>query len=239
MIDVDQVVALYKQGASMLTLAERFDVSRHTIRRILVSNEVPTRPSGRPRLPVSSEDIAELYEAGVTFYEISTRLGIHVDAARTRYEEIRSQRGLSRRGPWHQVLLSALAEQPSVAVLPTAAAYLGREPTRNEAHAVRRAARDLARAGEARSDHQVRPWRGGSALMLVLESVNLSGSRLQEPEEHREAEEGQQPDQKQRGGGRLPGGGGAGAFDILVEKGVPDVSGSRLEGLSDGRALSP
>ncbi len=61
--------------------------------------------------------------------------------------------------------------------------------------------------------------------------------RLQEPEEHREAEEGKQPDQEQGGGRRLPGGGGTGAFDILVEEGVPDVSGSRLEGLCDGRAL--
>lgn len=177
MIDVDEVVALYKRGSSMLTLADQFGVSRHTIRRILVSAEVPTRPSGRPRLPVSSDDIAELYEAGVTFDEISIRLGIHVDAARTRYEEIRSQRGLSRRGQWHQILLEALAEQPTIAVLPTAAVFLGREPTQNEAHAVRRAARDLARAGEARSDHRLQPWRGSQALMLVLEAPPAGGLR--------------------------------------------------------------
>lgn len=40
---------------------------------------------------------AELYETGVRFAEISTRLGIHPDAARTRWDEIRSRRGLTRR----------------------------------------------------------------------------------------------------------------------------------------------
>ena len=168
MIDVDEVVALYKQGASMLTLAERHGVSRHTIRRILVTAGAPPGRAGRPRLPVASTDIAKLYEAGVPFGEIAIRLHIHPDAARTRYEEIRSQRGLNRRGRWHQVLLDALTSQPTIAVLPTAAAYLGREPTRNEAHAVRRAARDLARAGDARADHQLRPWRGRQAPLLVL-----------------------------------------------------------------------
>lgn len=167
-IDVDEVVATYRQGASMLTLADRHGVSRHTIRRIQVAAGEPTRPAGRPRLPVASADVAKLYEAGVPFGEIAIRLHIHPDAARTRYEEIRSQRGLNRRGRWHQVLLDALIDQSTIAVLPTAAAYLGREPTRNEAHAVRRAARDLARAGDVQADHQLRPWRGRKAPLLVL-----------------------------------------------------------------------
>ena len=56
---------------------------------------------------MSSESIAELYKAGTSFREISTSLGIHPDAARTRYNEIRARRGLTRRGRWHQVLLDA------------------------------------------------------------------------------------------------------------------------------------
>lgn len=167
-MDVEEVIDQYRQGASMLVLAERQGVSRHTIRRILVGAGEPTRPSGRPRLAASSDSIAELYEAGVSFNEISTRLGIHPDAARTRWEEVRSRRGLGRRGLWHQVLLRALLVDETVAVLPAAASHLGRTPTRNEAHAARRAARDLARAGEAHLDHQLITWRGRRAHYVVL-----------------------------------------------------------------------
>jgi lambda repressor-like predicted transcriptional regulator len=173
-VDVDDIIARYRQGASMLTLANQHHTSRHTIRRILNAADEPTRASGRPRLDVSSETIAELYEAGTSFQEISTRLGIHPDAARTRYNEIRSQRGLTRRGPWHQVLLDALDQQPMIAVLPTAADHLGRHPTRNEAHAVRRAARDLARAGDATLDHQLLAWQNRRCPYLVLTTVETT-----------------------------------------------------------------
>ncbi|GAA3707321.1 hypothetical protein GCM10022204_26530 [Microlunatus aurantiacus] len=167
-MDVDAIIARYRQGASMLTLADQHHTSRHTIRRILHAAGEPIRPTGRPRLAVSSEAIAKLYEAGVSFEEISTRLGIHPDAARTRYHEIRSQRGLTRRGPWHHVLLQALEQQPTIAVLPTAADHLGRRPTSNEAHAARRAARDLARAGDATLDHQLLTWHDRASRYLVL-----------------------------------------------------------------------
>lgn len=110
-------------------LADRLEVSRQTIRRIFSVAGEPARSAGRPRLAASSETIAELYEAGVSFDEISTRLGIHPDAARTRWDEIRSRRGLTRRGLWHRVLLAALLVEETVAVLPTAAAHLGRTPT--------------------------------------------------------------------------------------------------------------
>ena len=170
-MDVDDIIARYRQGASMLTLANQHHTSRHTIRRILNTAGEPTRRSGRPRLAVSSETIAELYEAGPRFHEISTSLGIHPDAARTRYNEIRAQRGLTRRGRWHQVLLDALDQQPTIAVLPTAADHLGRHPTSNEAHAVRRAARDLALAGDATLDHQLLTWQNRRCPYLVLTTV--------------------------------------------------------------------
>ena len=170
-VDVDDIIARYRAGASMLSLADQHHTSRHTIRRILHAAGEPTRPTGRPRLDVSSDTIADLYEAGTSFGEISTRLGIHPDAARTRYHEVRSQRGLTRRGLWHQVLLDALDQQPLIAVLPTAADHLGRQPTRNEAHAARRAARDLARAGDAALDHQLLTWQNRRCPYLVLTAV--------------------------------------------------------------------
>lgn len=159
----------------MQVLADRFGVSRHTIRRILVAAGEPTRPAGRPRLAASSDAIADLYEAGISFEEIATRLRIHPDAARTRWDEVRSRRGLTRRGLWHRVLLDALLVKDIVAILPTAAEHLGRMPTRNEAHAARRAARDLARAGEAGLDHQLITWEGRSAHYVVLVRTSSPG----------------------------------------------------------------
>jgi hypothetical protein len=57
------------------------------------------------------------------------------------------------RGPgrWQRVLLDALAEFDVLPVLTVAYNTLGREPTRSELVAVRRAARTLAEAGTARA----------------------------------------------------------------------------------------
>ena len=102
-MDADEIVARYRAGASMLALADRYGTSKNTIRKVLNAAGEPIRPTGRPRLKVSSEAIADLYEAGTSFTEIADRLGIHPDAARTRYHEIRAQRGLTRRNQWHQL----------------------------------------------------------------------------------------------------------------------------------------
>lgn len=178
-MDADAIVARYRAGASMLALADRYGTSKHTIRKVLHAAGEPIRPTGRPRLNVSSEAIADLYEGGTSFTELSDRLGIHPDAARTRYQEIRAQRGLTRRGPWHQVLLDALHQQSTVAVLPAADNHLGRRPTSNEAHAARRAARDLAHAGEAGLDHRTLTWRNRTTRYLVLtrRPDQLTGNR--------------------------------------------------------------
>lgn len=167
-MDAAEIVARYRAGTSMLALAELYGTSKHTIRKLLHAAGEPIRPSGRPRLPVSSDTIADLYEAGHSFHDIAGRLGIHPDAARTRYHEIRTQRGLTPRNVWHQVLLDALRAQPVVAVLPIATDHLGRRPTSNEAHAVRRAARDLARAGEAAVSYRSFTWQNRSSRYLVL-----------------------------------------------------------------------
>ena len=64
-MDVDDIIARYRAGASMLSLADQHHTSRHTIRRILHAAGEPTRPTGRPRLDVSSDTIADLYESRV------------------------------------------------------------------------------------------------------------------------------------------------------------------------------
>lgn len=176
-MDADEIVARYRAGASMLALADRYRTSKHTIRKVLHAAGEPIRPTGRPRLNVSSETIADLYEAGTSFTDIAGRLGIHPDAARTRYHEIRAQRGLTRRNQWHQLLLDALQQHPTVAVLPAVTDHLGRPPSSNEAHAARRAARDLARAGDATLDHQPVTWQNRTTRYLTL-------TRNPPPEQH-------------------------------------------------------
>ena len=167
-MDADEIVARYRAGASMLALADRYGTSKHTIRKVLHAAGEPIRPTGRPRLNVSSETIADLYEAGTSFTDIADRLGIHPDAARTRYHEIRAQRGLTRRNQWHQILLDALHQHPTVVVLPTVTDHLGRPLTSNEAHAARRAARDLALAGDAILNHRALSWHNRTARYLIL-----------------------------------------------------------------------
>lgn len=168
MIDADEVVDAYRHGAALHALAQQHGVAPATIRRVILAAGEPIRPAGRRRLPVSSDDIAELRDAGVSWDDISTRLGITPKAARTRYDEVRSQRGLVRWGLWQQVLTEALDREPSVAVLPTLTAYLGRWPTSHEARSARRAAQDLVRRGLAVAGYESAVRQGRRAKLLVL-----------------------------------------------------------------------
>lgn len=70
MIDAREVVDACREGASLQALANRHGVTVHAIRRLLISAGEPIRSAGRPRLPVSSDDIAELHEAGVSWDDI-------------------------------------------------------------------------------------------------------------------------------------------------------------------------
>lgn len=177
-MDADAVVDAYRDGASMQELADRNGVTRHTIRRILKVAGQPIRGPGKPRSPVHSDDVAELRDAGVSWEEISTRLDISPRAASGRYDEIRSQRGLVRRGRWHKLLSDALDKGQPVPVLPTVAADLGRHPTANEAVAARRAAHDLARRGEAVASHELASWQGQRLPLLVLRRPAVEGERV-------------------------------------------------------------
>lgn len=88
-------------------------------------------------------------------------------AAWVRYLEVRDQRGFTP-GRWHKLLLAALEAYPAVLVVATAAAELGRAPTAAEAHAVRRAARQLARVGVADTGHVTVTWNGRRTAYLCL-----------------------------------------------------------------------
>lgn len=158
---------MYRAGAALQEIAEQTGVGRTTIRKILLAEDVPRRPIGHPRLSVSSEAVAALYESGLTMTETANRLKINPNAAWARYLEVRDRRGVTP-GRWHQVLLEALELAPAVLVIATATATLGHAPTRSEAAAVRRAARELDRVGVADLGHATVTWNGRSAAYLSL-----------------------------------------------------------------------
>lgn len=163
----DQVVTLYRAGVSLQAIVEQTGIGRTTIRKILLDEGVPRRPPGHPRLSVSSEAVASLYESGLTMAETAKRLKINPNAAWARYLEVRDQRGVTP-GRWHQVLLEALDSSAAVLVIATATTKVGRGLTRAEAAAVRRAARELDRVGVADLGHVTVTWNGQRAAYLSL-----------------------------------------------------------------------
>ncbi len=163
----DLVVALYRAGESMQTIVEQTGIGRTTIRKVLLAEGVPRRPPGHPRLSVSSETVAVLYESGLTMTETARRLNINPNAAWARYLEVRDRRGITP-GRWHQVLLEALETSRAVLVIATATRAAGRPLSRTEAAAVRRAARELDRVGVADLGHVAAVWNGQRAVYLSL-----------------------------------------------------------------------
>lgn len=73
------------------------------------------------------------------------------------------------RGPgrWQRALLDAVAEYDVVSVADVAESIVGREPTRSELVAIRRAAAELAKAGALRATYVQRCRRCG-AMNLVM-----------------------------------------------------------------------
>lgn len=160
----DQIVELYTAGVAMQTIVDRTGIGRTSIRKVLLAAGVSRRPTGRPRIALSSQAVADLYESGLTMTEVAARLKIRPATAWPRYLEVRDQRGVTP-GRWHQVLLDRLEKHPAVLVVAAAARELRRAPTTTEAHAVRRAARELARVGVADIGHVTVTWGRGERLI--------------------------------------------------------------------------
>jgi len=77
---VDELVALYREGLTLAELGERFDIHRRTAAAHLVRRSVPLRQRG---LPVAHATVAaRLYESGLTLLEIGMRFGVSQQAAR-------------------------------------------------------------------------------------------------------------------------------------------------------------
>lgn len=77
---VDELVALYREGLTLAELGERFDIHRRTAAAHLVRRSVPLRQRG---LPVAhAAEAASLYESGLTLLEVGMRFGVSQQAAR-------------------------------------------------------------------------------------------------------------------------------------------------------------
>jgi hypothetical protein len=167
----DEVVALYMAGVAIQTITDRTGIGRTSIRRILVAENVSRRPTGRPRMALPSQTVADLYNSGLTMAEVASRLKIPPGSAWARYVEVRGQLKVNL-GRWHQVLLDAIEQQAAVLVIAAAADHLRQLPTNAQVHAARRAARELARAGVVSTGHVSAVWNGRRATYLAIFRAN-------------------------------------------------------------------
>lgn len=77
---VDELVALYGQGWTLVRLAERFGIHKRTAAAHLVRRSVPIRGKG-----LAEEDRAEavqLYERGATLLDVGLRFGVSEQTVR-------------------------------------------------------------------------------------------------------------------------------------------------------------
>ena len=70
----DQMIALYKAGVEMQAIVDRTGIGRTTVRKILLAAGVPRRPTGRPRMALPSQVVADLYESGLSMPQVAERL---------------------------------------------------------------------------------------------------------------------------------------------------------------------
>jgi len=73
----------YDEGASFEDLAEHFECGWSTIRRFLISQEVPLRQEPRKRkLDMVGAEVIEAFRAGVDASEIGARFGVQPQTVR-------------------------------------------------------------------------------------------------------------------------------------------------------------
>jgi hypothetical protein len=101
---------------------------------------------------VSTEQVLELRDQGLTWNEVARRVNMTVSGAWSRYRRARPPKS-PRLGRWQQVLADALDQNLAIGVRAAVADHLGRAPTRAELTAARRAAHSLAALGRAQVLH--------------------------------------------------------------------------------------
>jgi transposase-like protein len=93
--EVDELVAAYRTGGTVYTLAEQFGIHRATVGKLLRSRGIDTTP---PALtPSQIERAAELYQEGWSLAKIAKRFGVDAKTVAARLHE----RGIAMRGSKH------------------------------------------------------------------------------------------------------------------------------------------
>ncbi|WP_235861212.1 hypothetical protein [Tersicoccus phoenicis] len=77
---VDELVAGYEEGATLVELGARFSVHRRTAAAHLVRRSVPIRRRGLDERHLA--EATELYVGGLTLIELGLRFGVSQQAAR-------------------------------------------------------------------------------------------------------------------------------------------------------------
>lgn len=77
---VDELVARYREGATLVELAAVFGIHRRTVAEHLARREVPIRRGGID--PSRFHEVADLYDSGLTLIEVGVKVGTGPDAVR-------------------------------------------------------------------------------------------------------------------------------------------------------------
>jgi transcriptional regulator with XRE-family HTH domain len=143
---------LYAQGRTLRQIGAELGISSTTVSEHLRRAGVIMRRSGPSSHPVSTQQILELRDQGLTWSEVAEQVGMTVSGAWSRYRRARPPKP-QRLGRWHQVLADALDQHLAMGVRAAVADHLGRGPTPTALTAARRAAHSLAALGRARVLH--------------------------------------------------------------------------------------
>ncbi len=77
---VDELVALYREGATLVELGERFSVHRRTAAANLVRRSIPMRRRSLDECDLA--EAVELYAGGLSLMEVGLRFGVSQQAVR-------------------------------------------------------------------------------------------------------------------------------------------------------------
>ncbi|MFC5997921.1 hypothetical protein ACFP6A_04170 [Quadrisphaera sp. GCM10027208] len=93
---MDELVALYEAGATLVELGERFGVHRRTAAAHLVRRSVPIRRRGLDEYNLA--EAVELYTDGLSLMEVGLRFGASQQAVRRALATAGATMGPSGRG---------------------------------------------------------------------------------------------------------------------------------------------
>ena len=176
--DIERAAALYRAGATMRQIATELGVTESTISQRLRRAGVTTTPRGPARHPASTAEIVRLYDSGLPCPRLPDRSA--VSGAWSRYRQARPPE-LPSSGRWQQLLIDAFADQAAIGVRAALIRALGRQPTRAEGNAARRAGHRLAAHGLAQVTHSAGiPPDNRAPLVVVRPTTTLSDGRLRQ-----------------------------------------------------------